>query len=38
MPAPAYDALCKRAQRDNVSVADVMRQRLHARHDDEDDE
>jgi hypothetical protein len=28
LPTPEYDELCKRAQRDHVSVADLVRQRL----------
>jgi len=37
LSAPDYDALCRRAQRERVSVADMLRQRLHAadRHDDD---
>jgi hypothetical protein len=36
MPAPDYDALCRRAARDRVNVTELMRQRLHARDADDD--
>jgi hypothetical protein len=36
IPVPQYDALCKRAQRDHVSVADALRQQLHAIADDDE--
>ena len=35
LPANVYDRICKQAQQQHVSVADMLRQRLHRADDDE---